>query len=63
MNFIFSKVFVNIKTVLQNYYTQCLYWLNFFFGVYKKINSTVKAPNIAHLSLLTSIAYNKKKQI
>ena len=34
MNFIFSKVFVNIKTVLQNYCTQCLYWLNFFFWVY-----------------------------
>ena len=26
-----SKVFVNIKTVLQNHCTQCLYWLNFFF--------------------------------
>ena len=26
--------FVNIKTVLQNYCTQCLYWLNFFFWVY-----------------------------
>ena len=25
-----SKVFVNIKTVKQNYCTQCLYWLNFF---------------------------------
>ena len=25
MDFIFSKVFVNIKTVLQNYCTQCLY--------------------------------------
>ena len=24
-NFIFSKVFVNIKTVLQNYCTQCLH--------------------------------------
>ena len=31
MNFIFSKIFANIKTVLQNYCTQCLYWLNFFF--------------------------------
>ena len=29
-----SKVFVNIKTVLQDYCTQCLYWLNFFFWVY-----------------------------
>ena len=36
MNFIFSKVFVNIKTVFQNYCTQCLYWLNFFFLVYVK---------------------------
>ena len=34
MNFIFSKVFVIVKTVLQNYCTQCLYWLNFFFWVY-----------------------------
>ena len=25
-----SKVFVNIKVVLQNHFTQCLYWLNFF---------------------------------
>ena len=25
INFIFSKVSVNIKTVLQNYCTQCLY--------------------------------------
>ena len=24
-----SKGFVNIKTVLQNHCTQCLYWLNF----------------------------------
>ena len=37
MNFILSKVFVNIKTVLQIYCTQCLYWLNFFFWVYNKI--------------------------
>ena len=37
MNFILSKVFVNIKAVLQNYCTQCLYWLNFFFWVYLKI--------------------------
>ena len=34
MNLIFSKVFVNIKTVLPNYCTQCLYWLNFFFWEY-----------------------------
>ena len=34
MNFMLSKVFVNIKTVLQSYCTQCLYWLNFFFWVY-----------------------------
>ena len=34
MKFIFSKVFVNITTILQNYCTQCLYWLNFFFWVY-----------------------------
>ena len=34
MNFILSKVSVNIKTVLQNYCTQCLYWLNFFSWVY-----------------------------
>ena len=34
MNFILSKVFVNIKTVLQNYCTQCLFWLNFLFWVY-----------------------------
>ena len=29
-----SEVFVNIKTVLQNHCTECLYWLNFFFWVY-----------------------------
>ena len=29
-----SKVFVNIKTVLQNHCTEGLYWLNFFFWVY-----------------------------
>ena len=34
MNFVFSKIFVNIKTVVQKYCTQCLYWLNFFFWVY-----------------------------
>ena len=34
MNFIVSKFFVNINTVLRNYCTQCLYWLNFFFWVY-----------------------------
>ena len=40
MNFILSKIFVNIKTVLKNYCTQCLYWLNFFFWVY--ITCTLK---------------------
>ena len=27
----------------------------------KYLNFTVKAPNIAHLSLLTSVGYNKNK--
>ena len=31
MSFILSKVFVNIKTVLQNYCTQCLYFLSIFY--------------------------------
>ena len=34
MHFILSKGFVNIKTILQNYCAQCLYWLKFFFWVY-----------------------------
>ena len=38
LNFMLSKVFVNIKTVLQNNCTQCLYWLNFFFWVYMEHN-------------------------
>ena len=29
MNFMLSKVFVNIKTVLQNHCAHCLYWLTF----------------------------------
>ena len=29
-----SKVFVNIKAVLQNHSSQCCYWLNFFCWAY-----------------------------
>ena len=29
--------------------------------LYNAVTSTVKAPNIAHLSLLTSVGYNKKE--
>ena len=55
-NLILSKVFVNIKTVLQNYCTQCLYWLNFFFWVYfvqrtKKIVPDQTALNFLYNSL------------
>ena len=41
MNFIFSKVFVNKKTVSQIYCKQCLYWLNFFFWVYLSIGTII----------------------
>ena len=47
-----SKVFVNIKTVLQSHCTQCLYWLNFFFWAYVKItvNKILYKPYSGQLS-------------
>ena len=42
-----GKVFVNIKTVLQNKCTQCLYWLNFFFWAYMQLASGFMQPAAA----------------